>query len=65
MGTTVTNEQLRTQVLKRDQADSALVEFQTAADGVRLLDTTDLTFADVVDAIVAQAREVITKEAAQ
>ena len=65
VGTTVTNEQLRTQVLKRDQADSALVEFQTAADGVRLLDTTDLTFADVVDAIVAQAREVITKEAAQ
>lgn len=65
VGTTVTNEQLRTQVLKRDQADSALVEFQTAADGVRLLDTTDLTFADVVEAIVAQAREVITKEAAQ
>lgn len=51
-------EQLRDQVLRRDRDDSTLVEFQKPADGVTLLDTTDLTLPEVVDRIVALAQEV-------
>ena len=58
VGEGVSAERLRDQVLRRDADDSKLVEFQTAADGVRLLDTTDLAFAEVVAAIVAQARAI-------
>nr|NLI49113.1 (d)CMP kinase [Propionibacterium sp.] len=57
VGASVSAEQLRTQVLARDAADSKLVEFQTAADGVRLLDTTDLTLDDVVATIIDLAQE--------
>jgi cytidylate kinase len=59
VGAAVTAEQLRTQVLKRDRDDSALVEFLTPADGVRLLDTTDLSLDEVVDAIVRLAQEAV------
>ena len=49
--------QLRDQVLRRDRDDSKLVDFQTAADGVQLLDTSDMTLAEVVDAITDLAEE--------
>ncbi|TBT85426.1 (d)CMP kinase [Propioniciclava sinopodophylli] len=53
----LTEEQLRDQVLRRDRDDSKLVEFQTAAEGVHLLDTSDMTPAEVVDAITSLAEE--------
>lgn len=60
LGGKLTEEQLRDQVLRRDRDDSKLVEFQTAADGVRLLDTSDMTFDDVVVAITALAEEALS-----
>ncbi len=57
LGDKVTEEQLRDQVLRRDRDDSKLVEFQTAAEGVHLLDTSDMTPAEVVDAITSLAEE--------
>ena len=56
LGEKVDAEQLRDQVLRRDADDSKLVEFQTAADGVRLLDTSNMTFDEVVEAIVAMTK---------
>ena len=53
----LTEHQLRDQVLRRDRDDSTLVDFQTAADGVQLLDTSDMTLAEVVDAITDLAEE--------
>ncbi|MFP5417425.1 MAG: (d)CMP kinase [Actinomycetes bacterium] len=50
--------QLRDQVLRRDADDSRLVDFHRAAEGVRLLDTSDLTFDEVVETIVALAKEI-------
>ena len=50
-------DQLKDQVLRRDRDDSKLVDFQTAADGVQLLDTSDMTLAEVVDAITDLAEE--------
>ncbi len=57
LGASVTADQLRDQVLRRDADDSTLVEFQSAADGVHLLDTSGLTLSQVVDAVVALAEE--------
>ncbi len=59
VGETMTDDQLHDQVLRRDRADSLLVEFHTPAEGVRLLDTTQLTFDQVVDTIVALGQEAI------
>jgi len=44
-------------VLRRDADDSRLVEFQTPADGVHLLDTSELTLDEVVQTIVTMAEE--------
>lgn len=57
LGGAVSEDELRDQVLRRDADDSKLVEFQTAADGVLTLDTTDLTLAQVVDTVIHLARE--------
>ncbi len=57
VGASMSAEQLRDQVLRRDRDDSLLVEFQTAADGVRLLDTTEMTIEQVVDTIVQLGQE--------
>lgn len=57
LGETVTEEELRDQVLRRDRDDSALVEFQTAAPGVHLLDNSDMTAEETVAAVVALAEE--------
>lgn len=45
----VTGEQLRA----RDRADSKVVDFMTAAEGVTTIDSTDLDFDATVDAVVA------------
>ena len=57
LGAAVTDDELRDQVLRRDRDDSALVEFHEPAPGVRLLDTTDLTFDEAVAAVVALGQE--------
>ncbi|MDO5533930.1 MAG: (d)CMP kinase [Propionibacteriaceae bacterium] len=57
LGGKVSEEQLRDQVLRRDADDSKLVEFQTAAEGVHLIDTSDMTLTEVVDAITTLAEE--------
>lgn len=57
VGASVSAEKLRDQVLNRDKADSKLVEFTRPADGVHLLDTTNLTFDEAVSTIVAMAEE--------
>jgi cytidylate kinase len=44
-----TGEQLRA----RDRADSRVVDFMTAADGVTTIDSTDLDFDATVDAVIA------------
>lgn len=38
---------------KRDQADSRVVDFLNAADGVTTVDSTELNFAETVDAVIA------------
>ncbi len=57
LGGRVNQAELRDQVLRRDADDSKLVEFQTAADGVLLLDTSDLTFDQVVETVIDLAKE--------
>lgn len=57
LGRRVNQAELRDQVLRRDADDSKLVEFQTAADGVLLLDTSDLTFDQVVETVIDLAKE--------
>ena len=41
-------EQLR----RRDEADSKVVDFMTAADGVTTVDSTELDFEQTVDAVI-------------
>jgi cytidylate kinase len=41
------------QVIARDAKDATVVDFHSAADGVRELDTSDLSFDEVVDAVLA------------
>ena len=40
------------EVLRRDEEDSSVVEFRRAADGVVVIDTSALSFEDVVDAVL-------------
>lgn len=42
----------RAQIVDRDKADSTVSSFMTAADGVVTLDTSDLTFAQSVEAVL-------------
>jgi cytidylate kinase len=48
---------LHDQVVRRDKDDSTLVNFTDAAPGVTVVDSTDLTVDEVVDAILVLARE--------
>jgi cytidylate kinase len=40
------------QVVVRDARDSTVVDFRSAADGVREIDTSDLSFDEVVDEVL-------------
>jgi len=56
----LTPEQLNTlkaQLQDRDAADSKIVDFMTAADGVTLVDSTNLNFEETVDAVLSVIRE--------
>ena len=43
----------RDHVVRRDEADSAVASFTEAADGVRVVDSSGLTFDETVDAVLA------------
>ncbi len=55
LGGAMSAEALTDQVLRRDKDDSALVNFQTAADGVVTLDCTDLTLDQTIEAVLSLA----------
>jgi cytidylate kinase len=46
------------QVVRRDRDDSTVSQFTSAADGVVLVDTSDLTFEQSVEAVLTVVREV-------
>ena len=49
--------QTATALLARDAADSKVSDFMVAADGVHTVDSTDLSYAQTIDAVVALIRE--------
>ena len=48
-----TAESVKRQVSERDASDSKVVDFMTPADGVQLVDTSDLNFNQSVSAVIA------------
>ncbi len=52
-GSAQSHDDTRDQVLRRDRQDATVSQFLTAADGVAVLDSSDLTFEQTVDALVA------------
>lgn len=56
LGGTQSAEALKEQVLARDAKDSAVVNFQEAADGVFTVDSSHLDFEETVDAVLAVIR---------
>lgn len=58
LGGTQTDAQLKQQVTERDAKDSTVVEFQQAADGVVMLDSSDLDFEQTVAAVLGIVRTV-------
>ncbi len=48
---------LRQQVLERDKSDSKVVEFMKPAEGVELIDTTNLNFEQTVQTVLSIIRE--------
>lgn len=55
----LTAEQLRDQIVRRDADDSTVSEFQVASDGAVTIDSTDLTLEEVVDVISRLAKEAV------
>jgi cytidylate kinase len=58
LGGTETAEALRRQVIDRDTKDSTASNFTEAADGVAVLDSSDLTFQETVDALIQRVDQV-------
>lgn len=56
----LTAEQLRDQIVRRDADDSTVSEFQVASDGAVTIDSTDLSLEEVVDVISRLAKETAT-----
>lgn len=56
LGGTQSAAQLTEQVLARDAKDATVADFQRAADGVYTVDSSDLDFAQTVDAVIAVVR---------
>ncbi|GAB3922457.1 hypothetical protein GCM10029976_010970 [Kribbella albertanoniae] len=57
----VTAEQLRDQIVRRDADDSTVAEFQVASDGAVTIDSTDLSLEEVIDVISRLAKEASTE----
>jgi cytidylate kinase len=53
----VTAEQLRDQIVRRDADDSTVSQFQVASDGAVEIDSTHLTLEEVIDVICRLAKE--------
>jgi cytidylate kinase len=53
----VTAEQLRDQIVRRDADDATVSEFQVASDGAVTIDSTHLSLEEVVDVICRLAKE--------
>ncbi|GAA3114899.1 cytidylate kinase [Kribbella aluminosa] len=53
----LTADQLRDQIVRRDADDSTVSEFQVASDGAVTIDSTDLTLEEVIDVISRLAKE--------
>lgn len=51
-------ESLQRQVLDRDRRDSATTNFTEAADGVAVLDSSELTFDETVDSLIGRVESV-------
>lgn len=58
LGGTQSEESLARQVLERDRRDSAASNFTDAADGVAVLDSSDLTFEETVDSLIGRVESV-------
>ncbi len=56
LGNALDVDALRDQTLRRDRDDSALVNFTDAAEGVTVIDSTDMTIEEVVGRILDLAR---------
>ncbi|WP_405058967.1 (d)CMP kinase [Kribbella sp. NBC_01505] len=56
----VSAEQLRDQIVRRDADDSTVAEFQVASDGAVTIDSTDLSLEEVIDVISRLAKEAST-----
>ncbi|WP_104091944.1 (d)CMP kinase [Arthrobacter sp. GMC3] len=61
LGGTQSAAQLAEQVLARDAKDSTVVDFQRAADGVYTVDSSDLDFAQTVDAVINVVRKAVNE----
>jgi cytidylate kinase len=55
----LTAEQLRDQIIRRDADDSTVSEFQVASDGAVTIDSTYMTLEEVIDAISRLAKETV------
>jgi cytidylate kinase len=53
----VTAEQLRDQIVRRDADDATVSEFQVASDGAVTIDSTHLSLEEVIDVISRLAKE--------
>ncbi|MDI3194870.1 MULTISPECIES: (d)CMP kinase [unclassified Pseudarthrobacter] len=62
LGGTQNAEQLTAQVTQRDAKDSTVVNFTQAADGVVTLDSSDLDFAETVDAALVIVTKVLNRD---
>ncbi|MER7247088.1 (d)CMP kinase [Kribbella sp. NPDC000426] len=55
----LTAEQLRDQIIRRDADDSTVSEFQVASDGAVTIDSTYMTLDEVIDVISRLAKETV------
>ncbi|MFD3401661.1 (d)CMP kinase [Kribbella sp. NPDC058693] len=55
----LTAEQLRDQIIRRDADDSTVSEFQVASDGAVTIDSTYMTLEEVIDVISRLAKETV------
>lgn len=62
LGGTQNAEQLAAQVTQRDAKDSTVVNFTQAADGVVTLDSSELGFAETVDAALVIVTKVLNRD---
>jgi cytidylate kinase len=58
----VSAESVKRQVSERDASDSKVVDFMTPAPGVQLVDSSDLNFAQTVEAVIALVEQKNPKE---